>query len=569
MAGMIPSNFIDDLLSRIDIVDVINRRLPLKKAGVEYQACCPFHDEKTPSFTVSPSKQFYHCFGCGAHGSAIGFVMEYSGLPFPDAIEELASSIGVEVPREGGGDKGPNHRPLYDILEKATRFYEEQLRNNTDSPRAVAYLKDRGLSGEVAGQYRMGFAPAGWDNLLKALGTDGDTKNKLRKAGLISEPDGKCYDRFRERIMFPITDNRGRTIAFGGRVLGDGAPKYLNSPETPVFHKGRELYGLYELRKKEKNPTSILVVEGYMDVVALAQFGINNVVATLGTATTTDHLEKLYRIVPEVIFCFDGDRAGKDAAWKALKLTLPMMKQGRQARFFYLPDGEDPDTLVRGLGADMFKEQASSSLPLSEALMAKLIEEVDMESIDGRSRLVEIAKPYIEQIPAGVFRNMLEEHLASLVGTRQLNIKPGLSTSRKLRRNSNNPNMITPAQRAIALLLQYPDLGKRDDLPQDWRQLSNKGIDILKEILSIFQISENITTASLVERWDDENMRRHLAKMVVLALEVHGDEYEQFCGALIALGKDAKKDAIGKMGTKRRASDLSEEEKAQLRKIYE
>lgn len=495
-------------------------------------------------------------------------MMEYSGLAFPDAIEELAASIGVEVPRQGAV-QGPDHRPLYDILDQAARFYAGQLRQHSNAKQAVDYLKQRGLSGEVVSQYHMGFAPPGWDNLLKALGTDSETKSKLRQAGLISEPEGKCYDRFRDRIMFPITDSRGRVIAFGGRIMGDGTPKYLNSPETPVFHKGRELYGLFESRKKDKNPTSILVVEGYMDVVALAQFDINNVVATLGTATTVDHLEKLYRIVPEVVFCFDGDRAGRDAAWKALKIALPMMKQGRQARFFYLPDGEDPDTLVRRLGRESFLEQVKNSLPLSEALFDRLSESVDMESIDGRSRMAELAKPYVEQIPGGVFRNMLEEHLSQLVGTQQLAISRQEAPQRKQRRPTGNPGTITPAQRAIALLLQYPQLAKQKDVPQQWCSLQNKGVEILKELLHILDMTPELPTASLVERWDDASMRRHLAKMAIMPLEVQGDEYEQFRGALSALGREQKEEELKNIKTKRRASDLSEEEKARLRRIYQ
>ncbi|MGV6827428.1 MAG: DNA primase, partial [bacterium] len=302
MAGRIPREFIDQLLSRIDIVELIDGRVKLKKAGKNYHACCPFHNEKTPSFTVAQDKQFYHCFGCGAHGSAIGFLMEYERMSFPDAIEELAADLGLEVPHEGGTHHGPDNSPVYDILEQAAEFYAQQLRQHPAAPQAVQYLKDRGLSGAIAAEYRLGFAPPGWDNLLGALGKDDKALNALRLAGLISEPEGKRYDRFRERIVFPIRDGRGRIIGFGGRVMGDGSPKYLNSPETPVFHKGRELYGLFEARKATRQFDRIMVVEGYMDVLALAQFGIRNAVATLGTATTPEHLEKLFRATSEVVF---------------------------------------------------------------------------------------------------------------------------------------------------------------------------------------------------------------------------------------------------------------------------
>ncbi|MDJ0740543.1 MAG: DNA primase, partial [Gammaproteobacteria bacterium] len=397
MPGAIPQHFIDDLLARADIVEIIGRRVPLKKAGREFHACCPFHSEKTPSFTVSPAKQFYHCFGCGAHGSALGFLMEYDRLSFPEAVEELASSMGLEVPREAAFDQGPDHRPLYELLELAAQHYEQQLRQHADAARAVDYLRQRGLSGEIAARFRLGFAPPGWDNLLQALGGDDERVARLRDAGLITEQDHKRYDRLRDRIIFPIRDGRGRVVGFGGRLLGDGKPKYLNSPETPVFHKGRELYGLYEARQADGHPARLLVVEGYMDVVALAQFGIGNAVATLGTATTSDHLEKLYRATPEVVFCFDGDRAGRDAAWKALQTALPLMRDGRQARFLFLPDGEDPDSLVRQIGAAAFTERVGGAQPLSEYLFEKLSAQVDMQTLDGRARLGELTQPLLER----------------------------------------------------------------------------------------------------------------------------------------------------------------------------
>ncbi|MBT8040506.1 MAG: DNA primase, partial [Gammaproteobacteria bacterium] len=333
MGGLIPDSFIEELLGRIDIVEIIERRVPLKKAGREFQARCPFHDEKTPSFTVSPQKQFYHCFGCGAHGSAIGFMMNYEGLEFVDAVEELARHAGLQVPREASSRPRPS-AGLYELLDKAAVFYQQQLKDNSE---AVAYLKQRGLSGEVAKDFGIGYAPPGWDGLIGKLGTDEKRLDHLRKAGMISKGRSGEYDKFRHRIMFPIHDRRGRVIAFGGRALGDDGPKYLNSPETELFHKGRELYGLYLARRSEAKLERILVVEGYMDVVALAQFGLRNCVATLGTATTGDHAELLFRAADEVIFCFDGDRAGRQAAWRALENTLPRLKDGRQARFLFLP----------------------------------------------------------------------------------------------------------------------------------------------------------------------------------------------------------------------------------------
>lgn len=400
MAGRIPSDFIDALLTRIDIVHLINSRVPLRKAGREYQACCPFHDEKTPSFTVSPQKQFYHCFGCGAHGSAIGFLMEYERQDFREAVEELAQQAGMQLPTDGEAvHTGPDPRPLYDLLDQVATLYRRQLRQHPQAPRAVDYLKERGLTGEIAAGFGLGFAPPGWDFLLGTLGADAQVRERLLRSGLLIEQDGRCYDRFRDRIMFPIRDRRGRVIGFGGRVLGEGQPKYLNSPETPVFHKGRELYGFYEARQANRTLERLLVVEGYLDVIALAQFGITYAVATLGTATSAEHLRQLLRGAPELVFCFDGDRAGRDAAWKALETALPLATGRQQIGFLFLPEGEDPDTLIRRAGRDGFEQHLRTAAPLSDALFDRLAEQVDMSSLDGRARLATLAKPLLDKVP--------------------------------------------------------------------------------------------------------------------------------------------------------------------------
>jgi DNA primase len=385
MGGLIPDSFIEELLGRVDIVEVIERRVPLKKAGREYQARCPFHDEKTPSFTVSPQKQFYHCFGCGAHGSAIGFMMNYEGLEFVDAVEELARLAGLQVPRDTAAAASRPAAGLYELLAEAGDWYQSQLKQ---SQQAIEYLKRRGLSGEVAARFGVGYAPAGWDGLMRQLGTDDQRLKLLQRAGMLSQGKGGTYDKFRDRIMFPIHDRRGRIIAFGGRALADDGPKYLNSPETELFHKGRELYGLYLARKSQAKLEQILVVEGYMDVVALAQFGFGNCVATLGTATTGDHAELLFRAADEAIYCFDGDQAGRKAAWRALEATLPRLREGRQARFLFLPEGEDPDSLVRRQGGEAFEALLADAQPLSEYFFDQLTGGVDMSSIDGRARLV-------------------------------------------------------------------------------------------------------------------------------------------------------------------------------------
>jgi DNA primase len=575
MAGKIPQSFIDDLLSRADIVEVINPRVPLKRAGPEYKACCPFHDEKTPSFTVSPSKQFYHCFGCGAHGTAVGFLMEYDHLSFPEAIEELASSLGLEVPREDGVPQGPDHRPLYDMLELAAKHFGWQLRHHPDAARAIDYLKQRGLSGEIAAEYRIGFAPPGWDNLLQALGKSAKDIERLRDAGLISEHDGKRYDRLRDRIVFPIRDNRGRVVGFGGRILsGDSsdksAPKYLNSPETPVFHKGRELYGLYEARQALKELDRLLVVEGYMDVVALAQHGIRNAVATLGTATTADHLDRLYRVTPEVVFCFDGDRAGRDAAWKALNTALPLMRDGRQARFLFLPEGEDPDSLVRAEGADAFRQRLSRATPLSEFLLDKLAEQVDMGSLDGRARLAELARPLLARLPGGTFHEMLEQRLAEVVGLqpRTATSPPAGPTYKYKRPGATARGTIPPLRRAVVLLLQCPEVAGQADLPDGWQALDSTGIPLLRDLLETLHHNPDIGTAALVERWQDPDTRRHLARLATLELETLDDAAEQFRGALSELARQARKAQREKLQQSYRPSTMSDEEKQRLRELY-
>ncbi len=432
MAGLIPQTFIDDLLHRVDIVEVVDKRVPLKKAGKNYQACCPFHNEKTPSFSVQPEKQFFYCFGCGAGGNAIGFVMEYDKVSFPEAVETLARDAGLEVPREESKAetrRQSENSKLLDCLETASKFYQYQLRQHPAKQSAVNYLKSRGLSGEVARDFALGFAPPGWDNLLSATGTDEEQTKSLLRAGLIierskqkeqadetGEVERGFYDRFRDRIMFPIRDSRGRTVAFGGRVLGDDKPKYLNSPETPVFHKGSELYGLYESKRCNEKFKRLLLVEGYMDVIALAQMGVRNAVATLGTATSEKHLSRMFRAVSEIVFCFDGDEAGRTAAWRALETTLPQMEDGRQVRFLFLPEGSDPDTYVREVGKEKFLEVVDNAQPLEQFFFDKLSQDLDVGSIEGRARLSNLAKPLIRKLPKGVYAQLMLDRLSDTLG---------------------------------------------------------------------------------------------------------------------------------------------------------
>jgi len=430
MAGLIPQSFIDDLLHRTDIVEIIDKRVALKKQGHNYTACCPFHQEKTPSFSVNQDRQFYYCFGCGAGGNAIGFVMNFDQVEFPQAVDTLAGYAGLEVPREESKAqqrKSSENARIIEVLELASKFYQFQLRQHPHKEKAVSYLKKRGVSGEIARDFGLGYAPPGWDNLLSAVGTDEKLQQSLLRAGLIIQRDKKnesenskeerqYYDRFRERIVFPIRDSRGRTIAFGGRVLNDDKPKYLNSPETPVFHKGSELYGLWEAKRSKEKFSKLLLVEGYMDVIALAQMGIRNAVATLGTATSARHLTRMFRQVSEVVFCFDGDDAGNAAAWRALETTLPLMDDGRQVKFLFLPAGADPDTHVRAIGTEKFLQELNEATALEDFFFEKLSAGLDVNSIEGKARLSNLAKKYIRQIPRGVYAQLMLDRLSQILG---------------------------------------------------------------------------------------------------------------------------------------------------------
>ncbi len=465
--AMIPNDFIQTLLARVDIVAVIDRHVPLKKAGANYAACCPFHTEKSPSFTVSPTKQFYHCFGCGAHGTAVGFLMEYAGKTFPDAVEELARDVGLEVPRVRAGDtlaKRAETTDLSGVLLEAAKFYRAALK---DSPRAIEYLKGRGLTGEVAVRFGIGYAPDDWQPLAKAFS---DYQEKaLETAGLVTTGDaGKRYDRFRDRIMFPIHDGSGRVIGFGGRILDRGEPKYLNSPETPLFSKGRELYGLFQARPAIRTSDKVVVVEGYMDVVALAQHGVDYAVATLGTATTPTHAQKLLRMTDTVVFCFDGDEAGRRAAWRALENTLPVLTDGKSARFLFLPDGEDPDDYVRRRGKAAFEALADKALPLSDFLLSELAARHPPSSSEGRAALVAAAKPLLAQLTAPILSALLRRRLAGMAGlseTEMASLVPAPTVAKPTARAAlrEAPSLI---RGLVQCLLLDPTLARRVLVPK-------------------------------------------------------------------------------------------------------
>jgi DNA primase len=525
MSGLIPDAFIEELLARSDIVELIERRVPLKRAGSEFQACCPFHDEKTPSFTVSPKKQFYHCFGCGAHGSVIGFLMQYEGLEFLDAVEELARAAGLEVPSAGKQQQRPD-TGLYDILQGASKFYVEQLRKH---PEAVEYLKGRGLSGEICRDFEIGYAPAGWDNLIKQLGGDNKRLDLLKQAGMLSTGNSGEYDKFRHRIMFPIHDRRGRVIAFGGRALSEDGPKYLNSPETTLYHKGRELYGLYLARQRSSRLDNIIVVEGYMDVVALAQFGFKNVVATSGTATTTSQVELLFRSADTVVFCFDGDKAGRQAAWRALEATLPKLREGLQAKFLFLPDGEDPDSMVRKHGEAEFARQIEAAKPLSEFFFDHFTAGVDLGKLDGRAKFVEQAQPYLEKLPAGGFRDMMISQLESRSFHKLSKYIQSPATPTRTNDERGKPIQTrTPLRLALAHLVQNPALVQQLENIDEFNEPGNtdvQGIEIFRELVDFCSQRPNITTAQLLAHWHEHPALPHLEKLAVWNLP--GEEDKQ------------------------------------------
>jgi DNA primase len=498
VAGQIPRPFIDDLLARTDIVELIDQRVPLKKAGKNYAACCPFHSEKSPSFTVSADKQFYHCFGCGAHGNAISFMMAFEQLEFVEAIEELAKMHHLEVPREGGQKVyQQGSADDYSQMEKAAKIYQTQLQSHES---ALAYVAKRGLSSETIQKYGIGYAPDSWDLLLKQLATTRAGRDQLFELKLTNRNDnGREYDFFRDRLMFPIRDKRGRVIGFGGRVLGDGTPKYLNSPETRLFHKGRELYGLFEARQQQERLSMLLVVEGYMDVVALSQFGIEFAVACLGTATTGDHMQTMFRYTPTVVCCYDGDRAGRDAAWRALQSALPHLKDGVELKFVFLPDGEDPDTLVRKEGKEAFVSRLQQAQTLSNYMFEHLLAEMDVNSDAGKSALWNRANELILQIPSEFYRDTLQERLANLVGRPRSSPAPVKTT--KTNPAVATATKITPMRRAIALLLQHPALAAVMPQAPELAQANLPGIEILLALQHKLLEQPDLTTAQLLEHW--------------------------------------------------------------------
>jgi DNA primase len=593
MAGRIPQAFIDELIARADLVELIGTRVPLKKAGREYKACCPFHNEKTPSFHVIPEKQFYHCFGCNAHGTALGFLMEYDRLPFLEAVEDLATRVGLAVPHEAGADAqgggADSTAPLYEILTRVSDFYHSTLLSNQ---RGRAYAEQRGLAPEIIERFRIGYAPDGWSEVLRRFGGNERAQSQLLATGLIIERasgsgsgSDRYYDRFRDRLMFPIRDTRGRVIAFGGRVLDQGEPKYLNSPETALFHKGKELYGLYETRHARRTLKRLLIVEGYMDTVRLHQAGLTYAVATLGTSTSAEHLRRAFRLVSEIAFCFDGDRAGRAAAWRGLQQVLPEAREGREIRFLFLPEGEDPDSLVGREGSERFEERLDSALPLSEYLVSQLLEQADVSHADGKAHFVALARPLVEKVPAGVYRELLVERIASAISLPASRVEQWMrstdggskSAAREAPVGARNAAAArvtgrgTLVTQSIGLLLHFPASASAVTEAQrlDLMRLSAPGVDTLRELLEQQRLTPATTTAQTLERWRERPEYRRFCELAAnppLVPDRAAAEAELREAVARLLGQESRR-RLEILIDKARAGTLDDSEKLELQAL--
>ena len=582
MAGMIPRQFIDDLLARADIVELIDSRVPLKKAGKNYQACCPFHTEKSPSFSVSQDKQFYHCFGCGEHGNAISFLMEFDRLEFPDAIEELASHYGMEVPREKNNQSPAQQKQQqqahqqkqddYELMEKISRFYQQQLKVATDKDTAIEYLKGRDLSGEVVKKFGIGYISDAWDGMMGTFGVNPQTIQQLVDLGMAIPGDkNRPYDRFRGRIQFPIRDKRGRVVGFGGRVLGDGTPKYLNSPETRIYHKGQELYGLWEAKQANKQLSHLVVVEGYMDVVALAQHGVTYAVASLGTATTLEQLQTLFRTVKEVICCYDGDRAGRDAAWRAMNNALPLIQDGYSLKFVFLPDGEDPDSLIREKGQEAFEAILDQATPFSEFLFDHLLSQINMNSPEGKGAAVSAFQPYLEKLPDSNLKTAILTKLANRFGhgTEQQFAKLNRDFANTVKKNKiNKKTKITPLRLAIALLLEHPHIISALPDITILQQLDMPGIPLLNSLLVLCKQNPDINSAQLIEHFRGTTEGNQLTKLMCLQHHVEPENAESmFIDVIESFLNIFIEQRTEQLLAKEHASGLSKSEKQELHSL--
>lgn len=566
MSNRIPQTFIDTLLSRIDIIEIVNQTVPLKKSGKDYSACCPFHHEKSPSFTVSQPKQFYYCFGCGASGNAIGFLMNKQHLSFMEAVESLATVAGLEVPQEPGHKSTPQPSAnFYDVLENVSKIYQNELKR---SDRAITYLKNRGLTGEICKTYRVGFVPNGWDLLSKSMP---DSIDALNQTGmLVTKDDGKQYDRFRDRIMFPIRDKRGRVIAFGGRVLDQGQPKYLNSPETVLFHKGSAVYGIYEALQADPKLNTLLVVEGYMDVIALAQHGITNVVATLGTALTQNNVSKLFQLVDTVILCFDGDRAGKSAAVRAIDNILSMIVDSKQIKFMFLPDSEDPDSLIRKEGKENFSKRIAQANSLSSMLIEHLLMDVDISSIDGRAQLADKARPYLNKLESELYKDLLLEELARHIRMDAKAVKKLIIQS-VVPEPPRKKRQFSLLDKAIVMLLQQPAFVNWVTTPEMFEALPDKQAVLLSKLATCFKVNGPLSMGQLLGLWQDKDEASLLANLAAApAMLTQEETEEEFKGIISQLLKQVREVAISGLLAKAKKlglAGLTDDERNQIREF--
>jgi len=568
MAGRIPPSFIDNLLARIDIVEVIERHVPLKAKGKDHLGLCPFHQEKTPSFTVNRQRQFYYCFGCGAGGSAINFVMQYQNLDFVGAVEELAASLHMEVPREGHDSPRKTDPDLYKVMQAAADYFEIRLR---DAQEAIDYLKNRGLSGEIARRFALGYADSEWESLTQTLIKEhGFAPTLLAQAGLSSpgKQKDRYYDRFRQRVMFPIRDQRGRCIAFGGRALGDDPAKYLNSPDTPLFNKSETIYGLYEARQHHQRLQSIIVVEGYMDVLALHQFGFSNAVATLGTATTQQHLQQLLRVCSRLIFCFDGDRAGREAAWRAAKNALPLLNENRQLSFMFLNEGDDPDSFIRREGEAAFQHDLDQAMPYSEFFFQRLSEDLDLNILDQKAVLDGRVRPLLSHMPDGAYRQLMLQHAEKLTGYKSKSSSTLRdSNSRVFARSPASSTQLSPVRRAVILLLEFPDLASQLDAMPDFSKLDIRGVSLLQNMIAICQSQPDISTGKLLEYWRDKPELRYLVELAGKNSNLTSDQASLEWLAIIndlLLQKKHRQQRIDELIALQKTKSLSAQEKDEL-----
>ncbi|KTD08404.1 DNA primase [Legionella jamestowniensis] len=565
MTGLIPQPFIDELLTRTDIVELIDSYIPLKKSGQAFVACCPFHSEKTPSFNVIAKKQFYHCFGCGASGNVISFVMNYLNQGFTDAIETLASRLGLQVPREGRTEKNQHSLSLYQLLEQVSQFYQQTLK--TQGQQAITYLRQRGLTGEIAKRYQLGYAISDWQILEKQF--RGHRAELITTGMLIQKEDGKTYDRYRHRIMFPIHDRHGRIIGFGGRAIdAQQKPKYLNSPETVIFQKSRELYGLHQVLQTQKTINCIIIVEGYLDVIALAQHGIGNAVATLGTATSTYHIQLLTKHTQHLIFCFDGDTAGRQAAWRALESCLPQLNIGLNASFIFLPEGQDPDSLVREEGATQFLERLQQAKPLNQFFFETLSRNIDLASVAGKSQLVNVTKPHLLKMQEGPYKQLLLDELARITHIESHRLEQLLRDKAPQLKTSHKPITRSPIRLAIALLIQHPEIFNECKHAIDPALLDGKDQELLQKLLQQIAKTPEVNTATLIEQWRNTPYFEALIKLASWEHQVPEVALvKEFVDIILFLQKQNLENKINQYIAKSRNQGLTLSERLNLQEM--